>query len=101
MSSARSLYRSLLRELLPLTSAPKQIKLTPTHQFLRSCFFSKNASSNDTLAMGKASQIKDYLKAQRMYAALLERYNPNLRIEDEERVRLTARRVGFELPKAK
>lgn len=33
-----------------------------------------------------------------MYATLLERYNPGMNMEDEERVRLTARRVGMDLP---
>jgi hypothetical protein len=36
-----------------------------------------------------------------MYAALLERYNPSLATEhmaDEERIRLSARRVGLGLP---
>jgi ATP synthase assembly factor FMC1 len=29
---------------------------------------------------------------------LLERYNPGMTMEDEERTRLTARRVGMEMP---
>jgi hypothetical protein len=33
-----------------------------------------------------------------MYATLLERYNPGMNMEEEERVKLTARRVGMELP---
>lgn len=33
-----------------------------------------------------------------MYATLLERYNPGANMEEEERVHLTARRVGMELP---
>lgn len=33
-----------------------------------------------------------------MYATLLERYNPGMNMEEEERVRLTARRVGMDLP---
>lgn len=33
-----------------------------------------------------------------MYAMLLDRYNPGMEMDDEERVRLTARRVGMELP---
>lgn len=33
-----------------------------------------------------------------MYATLLERYNPGMNMEDEERTRLTARRVGMNLP---
>lgn len=29
---------------------------------------------------------------------LLDRYNPGMEMDDEERVRLTARRVGMDLP---
>ena len=39
-----------------------------------------------------------YVRAQRMYATLLERYNPGMGMDEEERVRLTARRVGMDLP---
>lgn len=92
-STIRSIYRSLLRELPPLTASPKQIKTTPAHIFLRKSFQSRDA-------VGKAEQIRDYLKAQRVYIALLERYNPSLGIEKEEdRIKLSARRVGFEMPK--
>lgn len=33
-----------------------------------------------------------------MYITLLERYNPGMNMDEEERVRLTARRVGIDLP---
>lgn len=33
-----------------------------------------------------------------MYATLVERYNPGMNMDEEERVRLTARRVGMDLP---
>lgn len=33
-----------------------------------------------------------------MYATLIERYNPGIGMSGEERVRLTARRVGMDLP---
>jgi len=33
-----------------------------------------------------------------MYATLLEKYNPGMSMDEEEKVRLTARRVGMELP---
>ena len=33
-----------------------------------------------------------------MYATLLERYNPGMNMDEEERVMLTARRVGMDLP---
>lgn len=33
-----------------------------------------------------------------MYATLIERYNPGMGMSEEERVRLTARKVGMDLP---
>lgn len=39
-----------------------------------------------------------YVQNQRLYTTLVERYNPGMNMDDEERVRLTARRVGMELP---
>jgi len=39
-----------------------------------------------------------YLRAQRMYNTLLARYNPGMGLDEEERVRLSARRVGMEMP---
>ena len=46
----------------------------------------------------QAEQLVGYLRAQRQYATLLERYNPGMGMDEEERVRLTARRVGMDLP---
>ena len=46
----------------------------------------------------EAEQFVNYVRAQRMYATLLERYNPGMNMDEEERVRLTARRVGMDLP---
>lgn len=39
-----------------------------------------------------------YLRSQRMYGVLLDRYNPGMNMDEEERVRLSARRVGMEMP---
>lgn len=39
-----------------------------------------------------------YAKAQKTYAILLERYNPGMTLDEQEKIRLTARRVGMELP---
>jgi ATP synthase assembly factor FMC1 len=33
-----------------------------------------------------------------MYATLVERYNPGMNMDEEERVKLTARKVGMDLP---
>lgn len=39
-----------------------------------------------------------FVQQQRLYSTLVERYNPGMDMSEEERVRLTARRVGMELP---
>ena len=87
----RSLYRSLLRELppRPLLSNPR----SHLHTHLRESFSSKPSAS-----AAAAEQMVHYLRAQRTYVALVERYNPGMNMEEEERVRLTARRVGMDLP---
>ncbi|KAI6084018.1 hypothetical protein F4821DRAFT_179818 [Hypoxylon rubiginosum] len=86
----RSLYRSLLREL-----PPKPLSQSPLHQRLRQDFLSDTPHDQ---AVAQADQLLQYLKAQRQYVTLLERYNPGMGMDEEERVRLTARRVGMDLP---
>ncbi|KAH8666582.1 hypothetical protein BX600DRAFT_435981 [Xylariales sp. PMI_506] len=88
----RSLYRALLRE-LPPRPLPAS---SPLHLRLRESFASN--PSNSEHAAAQASQLIQYLKAQRQYTALIERYNPGMNMDEEERVRLTARRVGMDLP---
>ena len=90
-SYLRSIYRSILRELPHRhlsTPSPLQQRIRHT--------FSSNAAIPHQLE--EAEQFIQYAKAQRMYATLLERYNPGMSMDEEERVRLTARRVGMELP---
>ena len=36
-----------------------------------------------------------------MYVTLLERYNPGMNMDEEDRVKLSARRVGMEMPEGK
>ncbi|KAH6640403.1 hypothetical protein F5144DRAFT_560208 [Chaetomium tenue] len=105
MATTRSLYRSLLRELppRPLLSTPR----APLHQRLRENFQQPQSDTAPTssaagptaeLRAAQAEQYVAYLRAQRTYVTLLERYNPGMGMDEEERVRLTARRVGMDLP---
>lgn len=83
-----SLYRSFIREL-----PARGLHASPLQKRIR------DAIQNDTATgMDKAREYLQYIKAQRMYATLLERYNPGMNMDEEERVKLTARRVGMELP---
>ncbi|MCJ1225900.1 hypothetical protein MMC12_002549 [Toensbergia leucococca] len=91
-SHLRALYRSILRELphRPLSTP------SPLQQRIRTTF---STSSQDLAQQAEeGEQYIQYVKAQRMYATLLERYNPGMSMDEEERVKMTARRVGMELP---
>ncbi|KIW73771.1 hypothetical protein PV04_01864 [Phialophora macrospora] len=102
----RSLYRRLLRELPPTPQPRHTLPRTPIHASIRKHVSSAPSSSPEqqhseaqTLArLQELEQFVAYLRAQRMYGTLLQRYNPGMGMDEEERVRLTARRVGMNLP---
>ncbi|KAK1771871.1 putative ras [Phialemonium atrogriseum] len=98
----RSIYRSFLRELppRPILSTPP----SPIHQRLRDSFRTTPGPASASAspapdAAAQAEQFLAYVQAQRAYTGLLERYNPGMGMDEEERVRLSARRVGVNLPK--
>ncbi|MCJ1350109.1 MAG: hypothetical protein MMC33_000090 [Icmadophila ericetorum] len=91
----RSLYRSILRELpsRPLSNP------SPIKQRIRSSFSSSSTTSaNHEEELAQVEQYIQYARAQSTYATLLERYNPGMFMDETERVRMTARRVGMDLP---
>lgn len=104
-SQARSLYRRFLRE-LPSRSPSILANPSPVQQHIRADFESSQSSASVQIQAQKpvqrrieeAEQYIHYLKAQRMYTTLLERYNPGMNMDEEDRVKLTAKRVGMELP---
>ncbi|KAK2742475.1 hypothetical protein FQN57_005366 [Myotisia sp. PD_48] len=94
-TQARSIYRSILRELpaRPLSS-PSPLKLS-----LRQDFAASAPNDNATrFHVEEAEQFAQYIQAQKQYISLLKRYNPGADMEEQERVRLSARRVGMNLP---
>ena len=92
-ATARSLYRSILRELppRPILKSPRSL----LHTRIREGFTTKSA---ETARPDAVAQAIAYLQSQRQYITLIERYNPGMNMDEEERVRLTARRVGMDLP---
>lgn len=104
----RSLYRRFLRE-LPTRSPSLLANPSPIQKHIRSDFATAASSDSPSLdyqvqnksaesRLQEGEQYLNYMKSQRMYATLLERYNPGMNMNEEERVRLTARRVGMDLP---
>lgn len=97
MSSAapelRAVYRNILRE-LPLRQPSILANPSPLQKYIRAGF----ADSSARTSLAEADQYLQYLKNQRVYTTLIERYNPGMNMVEEERIRLTARRVGMDLP---
>lgn len=106
-SQARSLYRRLLRE-LPARTPSILANPSPLQKHIRADFANHPQTDSPSLQhqaqkpvekrVEEAEQYVQYLAAQRMYTTLVERYNPGMNMSEEERVRLTARRVGMDLP---
>ncbi|PLN84514.1 hypothetical protein BDW42DRAFT_191599 [Aspergillus taichungensis] len=94
-------YRAILREL------PRRNPPTPLQTRLRTLYQQQPTQTQTEGGEGEeqlqaklqhAEQWAMYARAQRKYAALVERYNPGATLTEEERIRLTARRVGWDLP---
>ncbi|OCT53290.1 putative ras guanyl-nucleotide exchange factor protein [Cladophialophora carrionii] len=104
----RSLYRRLLRELPPTPQPRHTLPRTPIHASIRKHVVSswgqqqqqqqQHSEAQAQARLQELEQFVTYLRAQRMYGTLLQRYNPGMGMDEEERVRLTARRVGMDLP---
>lgn len=105
----RSLYRRFLRE-LPARSPSLLANPSPIQHTIRSDFATASPStatasldhqirSKSTAArLQEGEQLLQYVKNQRVYVTLLERYNPGMNMAEEDRTRMTARRVGMEMP---
>lgn len=98
-TQARSTYRAILRELPRRTLSNP----TPLHSRIRELYRNQITSANadeEVLQsrLQEADQLAQYARAQRSYVELVERYNPGMTLDEEERIRLTARRVGLDLP---
>lgn len=125
-NQARSTYRALLREIPKVSkttpspiharlrtlfrsepqtaSTTKTPSTSPTSSIAGTSgtdaipFSVPTTSEERALRLQEAEQLAQYARAQRTYAALLERYNPGMNMDEEEKIRLTARRVGMDLP---
>lgn len=89
----RAVYRNFLRE-LPVRRPSILANPSPIQKHIRAGF----DSSSTRISLAEAEQYLQYLKNQRVYTTLIERYNPGMNMQEEERLRLTAKRVGMDLP---
>ncbi|KAG7097025.1 hypothetical protein E1B28_004418 [Marasmius oreades] len=93
-SQQAQLYRGILREFRRAATQPGQI-----NRRLISKFRALAAQSQSDSAIQDLQNSVLFLKSQREYTTLLERYNPLIDLTAEERIEATARRVGLNMPK--
>jgi ATP synthase assembly factor FMC1 len=104
----RSLYRRFLRE-MPTRIPSILANPSPMQKHIRTDIATQSSTDSPSLAhqlqtksaesrLQEAEQILQFVQQQRLHSTLVERYNPGMNMDEEERVRLTARRVGMELP---
>jgi ATP synthase assembly factor FMC1 len=104
----RSIYRRFLRE-MPTRTPSLLANPSPLQKHIRTDITATSSPDSPSLAhqlktksaearVHEAEQYLQFVQQQRLYSTLVERYNPGMDMTEEERVRLTARRVGMELP---
>ncbi|KAI0728762.1 hypothetical protein C8Q72DRAFT_833018 [Fomitopsis betulina] len=97
MATTQSVYRSLVREVNKAsTSAPATRSKTIANN-LRAVIENSRQSNPQAFDHDLKNAVT-FMRSQRMYKILLERYNPLHGLSTEERVKATARRVGLDMP---
>ncbi|KZT72643.1 hypothetical protein DAEQUDRAFT_594163 [Daedalea quercina L-15889] len=97
MTSPQSVYRAVAREVNRASiSAPATRSKTIVKNF-RTIIESGGQSNTEHFDHDLANAVT-FMKSQRMYKILLERYNPLHDMSAEEKVKATARRVGLDVP---
>ncbi|KAF8505496.1 hypothetical protein F5888DRAFT_1630350 [Russula emetica] len=93
MSTKRA-YRAILRELYKASISSRSARSRTTTSNFRAVLESSKSSDFDH----NTQNVIAFLRSQRMYKTLLDRYNPLVDLTAEERIAATARRVGLNMP---
>jgi len=98
MAEAARLYRYFLREIAKssLVPRPQRNKVLAGHY--RALFEQHQGGPSATALSREVENAAAFLRHQRKYKELLERYNPLIDLTAEERIEATARRVGLNMP---
>ncbi|KAM0749106.1 hypothetical protein T439DRAFT_316206 [Meredithblackwellia eburnea MCA 4105] len=102
MATPPQMYRSVLRQLAKNSIHPRKERSLDATRHIRTLFEEARglkAGSEELLALGRhAENMAVYLKAHRIHKELVERYNPTSGLTQEERAKLSAKRVGLNMP---
>ncbi|KAA1466177.1 hypothetical protein DENSPDRAFT_790585 [Dentipellis sp. KUC8613] len=93
-------YRAIVREVTKASISPRSTRNPAITQNFRSIFAERLAQSPqpDSSFYKDMENAATFLHSQRMYKELLDRYNPLVDLTGDERIEMTARRVGLNMP---
>ncbi|KZT26919.1 hypothetical protein NEOLEDRAFT_1177103 [Neolentinus lepideus HHB14362 ss-1] len=97
----RALYRSILREVVKGAVSPRPSKNKAISSTFRVMFEKSRSGKSKEGFEADMENAVTFLRSQRTYKELLERYNPLADLTAEERIEATARRVGLNMPVTK
>ncbi|OAX43912.1 hypothetical protein K503DRAFT_730708 [Rhizopogon vinicolor AM-OR11-026] len=92
-------YRNVLREVAKANAKPRSARNKDIALNFRAFFVESGRSGDAPTFQRDMQNVLTFMRSQREYKALLERYNPLIDLTGEERIEATARRVGLNMPK--
>ncbi|KAH7930109.1 hypothetical protein BV22DRAFT_1055798 [Leucogyrophana mollusca] len=92
------IYRSVVREVAKASISPRSRRNKDISSNFRAIFENNRRADNAQTFDRDMENVVTFLRSQREYKALLERYNPLIDLSGEERIEATARRVGLNMP---
>ncbi|CDZ98244.1 hypothetical protein [Phaffia rhodozyma] len=99
--SPSSVYRSLLRQYSKASIKPRTERSIHLNKALRNLVETLPPASSPSFEK-KANELLNlevFMRTQRSYSELVERYNPTHGMSTQDRTKATARRVGLDMPK--
>ncbi|KAF9780102.1 hypothetical protein BJ322DRAFT_310750 [Thelephora terrestris] len=98
MAEVVRLYRHFLREVGKSSLVPRPQRNKALARHYRALFEQPRDGPNAVALSCEFENAVKFLRHQREYKTLLERYNPLIDLTGEERIEATARRVGLNMP---
>ncbi|KIK97986.1 hypothetical protein PAXRUDRAFT_824367 [Paxillus rubicundulus Ve08.2h10] len=92
------LYRSVVREVARASTSSRMQRNKEISATFRTLFDRNSQSEESQVFRHDIDNIVTFMRSQREYKTLLERYNPLVDLTSEEHIEATARRVGLNMP---
>ncbi|KAI9067622.1 hypothetical protein FKP32DRAFT_1563474 [Trametes sanguinea] len=97
-AQCRAAYRSILREVNKVSIYPRAKRPKTVASHVRAVVEKRRDGNDSEQFFHDMRNVVTFMRSQRTYRELLERYNPLLGLSTEERVKKTAHRVGLDMP---